>query len=78
MDKDIKWFELQLTIVRWRLDAVMSAPMEEARIHIQQAQELHAKICASLVHAKFDEPVQERLERECSELGIRLNAARGI
>ncbi len=77
MEKDIEWFELQLTVVRWHLDAANAARTDAVRAHIQKARGVHAGVCASLAHANFDKEARERLERECSELGTRLDAARG-
>ncbi len=74
-DKE-KWFELQLSLIRWHLDAANSASIEKARIHIQKAQEAHAQTCGSLVHASLSKEAQERLEQECSELKARLDAVR--
>ena len=73
-DKE-KWFELQLSVVRWHLDAAVSASGERARTHIQKAREAHAQTCGSVAHAGLGKAVQERLEKECSELRARLDAA---
>jgi hypothetical protein len=77
MDNDTVWFEAQLSLIRWHLDAAISASLEKARVHFQQAQEVHARTCSSLLAANLSEEIRKRLEHECSELKARLDLTRG-
>lgn len=76
MEQDTEWFEVQLSIIRWHLDSAITASLEKARIHVQQAQEVHARTCSSLMAAILNEEIRKRLQNECSELKARLDLVR--
>ena len=71
-DRDATWIRLQLTLMRWYLDAASNAATEAVHQHIQHAWHVYeiSQQALSTCQLTYDE--RSELERELSVLGAEL------
>jgi hypothetical protein len=73
MGTDIAWFQMQLALVQWHLDAALSAALEAVRHHHREkAREAYVQAIAVLPSAKLNPDQREEVARRIAALHLRL------
>ena len=73
-EPDPKWVEAQLTLVRWHLDAMLSANADLRRDHWHRAATLFNEIEVALDGVELSPTLRAQLERELATLKARISA----
>ncbi len=75
MSADMAWFQVQLALANWHLDAAISAPTEAARHHREKAHESCERVVAALTSATLSASQREEVERRIGAVRSRLEPA---
>lgn len=74
MTADVEWFEIQLAVANWNLDAALSAPAKAVPDHREKAQETCTQMLAALTNADLSLDQREQIEQRINALKVRLEA----
>ena len=75
MSADMEWFQLELALANWHLDAALSAAAEAVQYHRDKAQQSYSRAVAALTSATLSEDQRAEVERRIHAVRSRLEPA---
>lgn len=71
-DRNITWFRLQLTLMRWHLDAARSAATEAGHHYLQRVRNVYEMLEHALSKCQLTHDERREIEMELSALATEL------
>ena len=75
MGTDMEWFQIQLALAHWHLDAAVSGAADTMRYHREKAQEVYTRVLSAATSSVLNADQRDEIERRIVALRSRLEPA---